>query len=68
MPYKGHLSELVHQLVGGIRQGMGYCGTGSIEALRTESKFIRISGAGMAESHPHDIEVTKEAPNYRTER
>jgi len=66
VPYKGHLSELVHQLVGGIRQGMGYCGTGTIDALRTESRFMRISGASMAESHPHDIEITKEAPNYRT--
>jgi len=68
VPYKGHLSELVHQLVGGIRQGMGYCGTRTIEELRTESKFIRISGASMAESHPHDIEITKESPNYRTNR
>ena len=66
VPYKGHLAELVHQLVGGVRQGMGYCGTSTLEALRTESKFIRISGASVAESHPHDIEITKEAPNYRT--
>jgi len=68
VPYKGHLSDLVHQLVGGIRQGMGYCGTRNIEELRTEAKFVRITGASMAESHPHDIEITKEAPNYRTER
>ena len=67
VPFKGHLSDLVHQLVGGIRQGMGYCGTSTIDGLRTETKFRRISGASMAESHPHDIEVTKEAPNYRTE-
>jgi len=68
VPYKGHLSELVHQLVGGIRQGMGYCGTQTIQELRTESRFIRITGASMAESHPHDIEITKESPNYRTNR
>ncbi|MEM8885903.1 MAG: IMP dehydrogenase [Planctomycetota bacterium] len=68
VPYKGHLADLVHQLVGGIRQGMGYCGTPSIDELRTAAKFIRITGASMAESHPHDIEITKEAPNYRTER
>ena len=66
VPFKGHLAELVPQLVGGIRQGMGYCGTAAIDELRTETKFLRISGASMAESHPHDIEVTKEAPNYRT--
>ncbi|MHC4953869.1 MAG: IMP dehydrogenase [Planctomycetota bacterium] len=68
VPYKGHLSDLVHQLVGGVRQGMGYCGTRTIDELRKESRFIRISGAGMAESHPHDIEITKEAPNYGTNR
>jgi len=68
VPYKGHLSELVHQLVGGIRQGMGYCGTRTIDELRKESRFIRITGASMAESHPHDIEITKEAPNYRMNR
>ncbi len=68
VPYKGRLPELVHQLVGGLRQGMGYCGTRNIEELRTKSRFLRVSGAGVAESHPHDIEITKEAPNYRIER
>ncbi|MEE8106076.1 MAG: IMP dehydrogenase [Planctomycetota bacterium] len=68
VPYKGKLKDLVHMLVGGLRQGMGYCGTQTIEALRTETRFVRISGAGHTESHPHDIEITKEAPNYRTDR
>jgi IMP dehydrogenase len=68
VPYKGHLHDLVHQLVGGLRQGMGYCGTRRIEDLRTQSRFMRVSNAGVTESHPHDIEVTKEAPNYRVNR
>ncbi|MHC4957029.1 MAG: IMP dehydrogenase [Planctomycetota bacterium] len=68
VPYKGPLSGLVHQLVGGLRQGMGYCGTTDIEKLRSESRFMRVSGAGVTESHPHDIEITKEAPNYRVDR
>jgi IMP dehydrogenase len=68
VPYKGHLKDLVHQLVGGLRQGMGYCGTKTIQELRTRPRFLRISSAGAFESHPHDIEITKEAPNYRTHR
>jgi IMP dehydrogenase len=68
VPYKGHLRDLVYQLVGGLRQGMGYCGTPTVEALRTESRFMRASGASIVESHPHDIEITKEAPNYRVDR
>jgi IMP dehydrogenase len=68
VPYKGHLKDLVHQLVGGLRQGMGYCGTPDIEALRTRPRFLRISSAGIAESHPHTVEITKEAPNYRVDR
>ena len=67
VPYKGKLKDLIHMLVGGLRQGMGYCGTRSIEELRTKTRFIRISGAGSRESHPHSIEITKEAPNYRVE-
>ncbi|MBB5174942.1 IMP dehydrogenase [Texcoconibacillus texcoconensis] len=63
-PYKGPLKETVHQLVGGIRAGMGYCGTKTLQALREESQFVRISNAGLQESHPHDIQITKEAPNY----
>jgi len=68
VPYKGHLKDLVHQLVGGLRQGMGYCGTKTIEELRTKTRFMRISASGVTESHPHDIEITKESPNYRTNR
>jgi len=68
VPYKGRLHDLIHQLVGGLRQGMGYCGTAGIDDLRTKARFLRISGAGVAESHPHDIEITKEAPNYRVIR
>lgn len=67
VPYKGSLSEVVYQLIGGLRSGMGYCGCGTIEKLRTDSKFVRITGAGLRESHPHDIKITKEAPNYTTE-
>ncbi len=68
VPYKGHLKDLVHQLVGGLRQGMGYCGTRTVADLRTKARFLRVSQAGVVENHPHDIEITKEAPNYRTER
>ncbi|MGJ9459204.1 IMP dehydrogenase [Oceanobacillus sp. CF4.6] len=62
--YKGALSDTFHQLVGGLRSGMGYCGSKTIDALRNESRFIRITGAGLRESHPHDVQITKEAPNY----
>ena len=64
MPYKGTLADTIFQMVGGLRSGMGYCGAKTIEDLRTNSEFIRITGAGLAESHPHDISITKEAPNY----
>ncbi len=67
VPYKGPLSAMVQQLVGGLRAGMGYCGAGSIEALQKRSKFVRISSAGLKESHVHDVIITKEAPNYRLE-
>jgi len=62
--YKGPLSDTIHQLIGGLRSGMGYCGTGSLEQLRNNTQFIRITGAGLRESHPHDVQITKEAPNY----
>lgn len=62
--YKGSLHESVFQLCGGLKSGMGYCGAATIEALRTEGKFIKITGAGLIESHPHDVYITKEAPNY----
>jgi len=64
VPYKGPLSEVVYQLIGGLRAGMGYCGTPTINDLRTKSKFVKITGAGLKESHPHDVHITKEAPNY----
>jgi IMP dehydrogenase len=67
VPYKGPLSAMVQQLVGGLRAGMGYCGTGSIRELQTRSRFVRISSAGLKESHVHDVIITKEAPNYRLE-
>ena len=64
IPYKGPLSDTIHQLIGGIRAGMGYCGTKTITELRENGQFIRITGAGLRESHPHDVQITKEAPNY----
>lgn len=63
VPFKGHLSEVIYQLIGGLRAGMGYCGAKNIDALQ-HAKFIRITQAGIKESHPHDISITKEAPNY----
>ncbi|MGN0010304.1 MAG: IMP dehydrogenase, partial [Marinilabiliaceae bacterium] len=63
VPYKGSLYEVVYQLLGGIRSGMGYCGAKDIEALH-EAKFVRITACGMNESHPHDVAITQEAPNY----
>ena len=62
--YKGHVEDTVYQLIGGLRAGMGYCGAENIEALKTTGKFIKISAASLKESHPHDIHITKEAPNY----
>ena len=64
VPYKGLLSETVYQLMGGLRSGMGYCGCGTIPELQKNGQFVRITGAGLKESHPHDISITKEAPNY----
>ncbi len=64
VPYKGMLTDTVFQLIGGLRSGMGYVGAKDIEALRRDARFIRISGAGLIESHPHDVTITKEAPNY----
>ena len=64
VPYRGTLSEIVFQMVGGIRSGMGYCGLDSIDKLRKEAKFIKITNAGLIESHTHDITITKESPNY----
>lgn len=67
VPYKGSIVAIVHQLVGGLRAAMGYTGSGSIDDMRTKPKFVRITGAGMRESHVHDVTITKEAPNYRSE-
>jgi IMP dehydrogenase len=67
VPFKGPLSSFVYQLVGGLRAGMGYCGTKTIKDLRTEARFIQVSPASVRESHPHDIIITQEAPNYTTE-
>ncbi len=64
VPYKGSLSDTVYQMLGGIRSGMGYCGCPTIEDLQIRGRFIRITNAGLVESHPHDITITKEAPNY----
>jgi IMP dehydrogenase len=64
VPYKGPLRGVLHQLVGGLRQAMGYCGAATIEELK-DARFVRITGAGLRESHPHDVTITKEAPNYR---
>jgi IMP dehydrogenase len=67
VPYKGSLVAIVHQLMGGLRSSMGYTGSKDIETMRTRPEFVRITGAGMRESHVHDVTITKEAPNYRSE-
>ncbi len=67
VPYKGPLSEMVYQLVGGLRAGMGYCGARTIGELQTKAQFLRVTSAGLRESHVHDVIITKEAPNYRLE-
>ncbi len=66
VPYKGAMSQVIHQLLGGIRSSMGYVGCADLDEMRTKPEFVRISGAGMKESHVHDVTITKEAPNYRT--
>jgi IMP dehydrogenase len=67
VPYKGALAAVIHQLMGGVRAAMGYCGCPTIEAMRTRAEFVEITTAGMRESHVHDVQITKEAPNYRVE-
>ncbi len=64
IPYKGHVSDVLFQLIGGLRAAMGYCGAKDIKAMNEETQFIQITGAGLRESHPHDVSITKEAPNY----
>ena len=68
VPYKGALSQLTHQLVGGIRSGMGYVGCQTIDELRTRPEFVRITGAGLHEAHPQDVQITRESPNYLMEQ
>ena len=63
--YKGPLSNLVFQLIGGLRSGMGYVGAASIQEMKEKARFVQITSAGLSESHPHDVVITKEAPNYR---
>jgi len=65
VPYKGPVAAIVHQMLGGVRSSMGYCGTPDIESMRKDAEFVRITGAGMRESHVHDVQMIKEAPNYR---
>ena len=67
VPFKGAVSDTIYQLMGGLRSGMGYCGTPTVSDLKKNGKFIKITGAGLKESHPHDISITKEAPNYTTQ-
>ena len=64
VPYKGALSDTVYQMMGGLKSGMGYCGCKNVPELQQKTRFIRITNAGLKESHPHDVFITKEAPNY----
>jgi IMP dehydrogenase len=65
VPHKGPIRDTIHQLIGGIRSSMGYCGSKDLTTLKDVANFVRITGAGVKESHPHDINITKESPNYR---
>ena len=67
VPYKGSLQPLIEQMLGGLHAGMGYCGASDLAALQKNARFVRITSAGLRESHVHDVIITKEAPNYRTE-
>ena len=67
VPLKGSVHDILYQLLGGLRSGMGYCGTPTLDLLRSESRFVRITGAGLRESHPHDVDMTGESPNYSPE-
>ena len=64
VPYKGTVQEVMYQIAGGLRAGMGYCGASNINTLQKDAQFVRITNAGMKESHPHDIMISREAPNY----
>ena len=63
--YRGHLEDTVYQMIGGLRAAMGYCGVGTIQSMQTHTQFMRITSAGLKESHPHDVFITKESPNYQ---
>jgi IMP dehydrogenase len=65
VPYKGPVADTLFQLVGGLRSGMGYCGVEDVDGLRTRAEFVRMTSGGLRESHPHDVVITREAPNYR---
>ncbi len=67
VPYKGPVSETIHQLIGGLRAGMGYCGCADIDAMQSQAQFVQVTAAGLREAHVHDVQITKEAPNYRVE-
>ena len=64
VPFKGSVQEVMHQVMGGLRAGMGYCGSANLQELREKGRFVRITSAGVKESHPHDVMITREAPNY----
>jgi IMP dehydrogenase len=68
VPYKGMLGPMVYQMVGGLRQAMGYAGAATVQELQEKTRFTRITSAGLRESHPHDVMITKEAPNYGTKK
>ena len=65
VPFKGPLNEYIYQLVGGLRSGMGYAGATTLDDLQTNTRMVRVTGAGLIESHPHDVNITREAPNYQ---
>jgi IMP dehydrogenase len=67
VPYKGSVLAIIYQLIGGVRASMGYCGCASIEDMRTKSQFVEITASGVRESHVHDVQIVKEAPNYRAD-
>jgi IMP dehydrogenase len=66
VPYRGSLADFTYQMVGGLRSSMGYCGCRTLDEFRRDTRFVRISGASLLESHPHSIQITKESPNYST--
>jgi IMP dehydrogenase len=65
VPYKGPIAEVLYQMMGGLRSGMGYCGCANLDDLKIKARFVKITNAGLNESHPHDVDNVKEAPNYR---